>query len=353
MKPELPSISIKFMPNINIESIIEKNQADVSVINEEYKAIKGTSASRVTKSISFTAHELDVINSFLKENNMTIGDFIKIALFNDGAFNESFLAATAIQKKMDISFTKINPGTWTYNYKNNFDNFEIQLSQDIAYNHSKRKPKSIFFTMPMECRIQTHIDAKGFPSFSSFVKKALIAYKVYSEALGNVVLSGIHATKGQSKSKKVDVDKRSAMAKPISASLNPREYLLYTKYNDAAKERYDITLALVIKFMLIEKSIITNTLQQKNSPKNKEKKSKFDLFTKDLFNNKVPVDFTGGELTILTENIGNKKNVSISFNDSNFYELTDYMKKNNITFSKLISDYLHLSNISRAKEYKN
>ena len=153
MKPELPSISIKFMPKINIESIIEKNQADVSLINEEYKAIKGTSASRVTKSISFTTHELDVINSFLKENNMTIGDFIKIALFNDGAFDESFLAATAIQKKMDISFSDIDINKWTFNYKDNFKNFEVQLSQDVAYNSSKRKPKSIFFTMPMEHKI--------------------------------------------------------------------------------------------------------------------------------------------------------------------------------------------------------
>ena len=353
MKPTLPQISVKSMPKVRVESIIEKNQTGVSLINEEYKAVKGTSSSRVTKSISFTTHELDVINSFLKENTITIGDFIKVALYRDGAFDESFLAATAIQKKMDISFTGIDTDTWSFNYKNDFKNFEIQLSQDVAYNASKRKPKSIFFTMPMFNRVQTYLDEKGFPSFSSFVKKALIEYKVYSEALGNTVLSGLHTTKGQGQSKKVDPDKRTALAKPLSASLKPREYLLYTKYNDVAKERYDITLALVIKFMLIEKNIITNTLQQKNSPENEEKKSKFDLFTEDLFNNKVPVDITGKDLTTLTENIGNKKNISISFNESNFYELTDYIQENNITFSKLVSNYLHLDDISKMKVHRD
>lgn len=351
MKPSLPSISTKTMPKISINSVIEKNQEIVASINEEYKALKGTASGRVTKSISFSTHELDIINAFLKENSITIGDFIKMAFYRDGAFDESFLAATSIQKKMDISFTNINTERWSYNYKDDFKNFEVQLSQDIAYNNSARKAKSLFLTAPMEQRIQTHLDNKEFPSFSAFVKKALIEYQVYSKELGNVVLSGVHTTKGQAKTKKIDISKRSAVAKPLSAPLNAREYLLYKKYNNIAKEQYKISLALVVKFMLIEKNIITDTLQQKNSPKNKDKKARFDLFIEDLFNNKVPIDITEKDLNILINNTGNKKNISISFNDDNFYELTDYMKENNITFAKLVSDYLHLNDISSAKEY--
>ncbi len=351
MKPSLPSISTKKMPRVNINSVIEKNQEIISLINEEYKALKGTASGRVTKSISFSRHELDVINAFLKENSITIGDFIRIAFYRDGALDESFLAATSIQKKMDISFTNINTDKWTYNYKNDFKNFEVQLSQDIAYNNSDRKPKSLFLTAPMEQRIQTHLDNKEFPSFSAFVKKALVEYEVYSKELGNVVLSNIHTIKGQAKTKKIDITKRSAVAKPLSAPLNPREHLLYKKYNNVAKEQYKISLALAIKFMLIEKSIITDTLQQKNSPKNIDNKARFDLFLEDLFNNKVPIDITEEDLNILTNNTGNKKNISISFSESNFYELTDYMRKNSITFSKLISDYLHLDDISKRKEY--
>lgn len=348
MRSEIPIISTKKPSRIDLEIIIERDlHGEVSKVNQEYKEVKRTADARVTKSVSFTEHELNVINAFLQENKMSIGDFIRLAFYRDGAFDNAFIAATSIQKRMNIDFTEINPDEWTFNFKNNFKNFEIPLSQDLAYNSSKRKPKSLFVLDVMERRMQKHLDKRGFPSFSSFVKVALATYSVYSEALSNVALSALHTTKTQAKSKKMKNTDRKEAAKPISGALHPQYHLIYTKYNEIAKELYaGITLALVIKFMMIEKGIITDTLLEKNSPRNPAKKQLVDLFLEDIHKNRIILDFTEDEKKVLKDRNGLRKNITISFSAENFYELKEYISKEGITFPEILIEWLQLEEIN-------
>lgn len=347
MRPELPTISINKPQKLNINDIIKKDEnGEVSKINEEYKAVKRTVDARVTKSVSFTQHELNVINGFLDENKISIGDFIRLAFYRDGAFEDAFLAATNIQKRMDIDFIKIDPKSWTFNYKNNFKNFEIPLSQDLAYNSSKRKPKSLFLLDVMDRRVQKHLDERDFPSFSSFVKIALVEYGVYSNVLGAVALANLHTTKSQAKSKKVKSKDRKEAAKPLSGAIPPSAHLLYTKYNEIAKELYGgITLALVVKFIMIDKGIITDTLLEKNSPRNPLKKQLVESFLDNLENHRITLDFTEDEKKVLEDENGLKKNITISFNASNFYELKNYLRDKEVTFSELIMEWLQLGSV--------
>lgn len=81
-------------------------------------------------------------------------------------------------------------------------------------------------------------------------------------------------------------------------------------------------------------------------------KESYTKFIKDLHSNKVPVTMTGEELNIIIDKIGKKKNVSISFGVENHKEIVAHMKNKGILFSKIISDFLHLDNISNMKEYR-
>ena len=201
MRKDIPEISTKQHTELDTAAVIENNQNEVSKVNDEYKNIKGTAAARITKSISFTEHEASIINAFLKENHInSIADFIKMALYRAGAFSDAFLLATAMQKKMDINFTKLEPAKWTFNYKNTFYNFEVPFSQEFAYSSSKRNPKPLFLTRPMNNQAQAYLRVKG---FSAFVKKALVQYKVYSEALGDVVLASVHVANSQNREKQI------------------------------------------------------------------------------------------------------------------------------------------------------
>ena len=171
-------------------------------------------------------------------------------------------------------------------------------------------------------------------------------YGVYSNVLGAVALANLHTTKSQAKSKKVKSKDRKEAAKPLSGAIPPSAHLLYTKYNEIAKELYGgITLALVVKFIMIDKGIITDTLLEKNSPRNPLKKQLVESFLDNLENHRITLDFTEDEKKVLEDENGLKKNITISFNASNFYELKNYLRDKEVTFSELIMEWLQLGSV--------
>lgn len=335
----IPKMSISQAPvfkDVEYEKIKvfqENNPEFIENFSAKWESLKDNGSSMVIKSLSLTEFEQNILSEYCKLNSISVGTFIRMAFYFDGAFSSEFLSGLVKQKRITLSFAELDPKGLISPDHDDYN----KKSAESTFKNSSVSVKSIPIPVMLLESMNEHIVNNKYPSWTGFVRLALLSYNVLPSIFAGVIHNSLHNMKIDTK---VKVTKTNSVT--IATSTPQVDHFLWNKLNDFTSKKYKLKASMYFKMLLFKNGIITEDFIGKNSMQNPLIKDKLHSITSAV---EGDVDYPG--LTISKDDIKKysemtpNKNVSVSLSTANAAELRDYLSKEKIKLYGLFDKYIY------------
>lgn len=320
-----------------IEVFQKNNPLVIERFSTKWNALKSNGSSMVIKSLSLTAFEQKLLAEYCSINSMSVGTFIRMAFYNDGAFSIPFLSGFVAQKRITLDFAQIDTSALVkIEYSNSLKTQKKMLN---SFKNSPVVVKSIPVPIMLLKAMSDHLLFRKYPSWTGFVRLALLTYGVLPSFFTEPIHNSLHLIKMNTPLK---VTKTNSVT--LSASTPQLDYFLWNKLNEFSKKKYNISASMYFKMILFSKGIISEDFVGKNSMTNSINLDKMHSISSAISGDpKFPGLVISNTDIDAYKDLKPNKNVSISLSAANAAELQSYLKKHNKKLYDLFEENIYSS----------
>lgn len=220
----------------------------------EYRKVFIQNKAKVNRLLTVRQIENEVLDDFLKENDIKISELCILLFYRDGAVNEELLTA------YDLSFSRVkldflNRNDFTYEYKQKYN--KVDFAKLFA--EQKVKTRNLKLRTLIDLEIRKYYTKKGFTSFQEYMKNLFNAFGLYPEGMFEEVKRRISTQK--KRYEKFDeftaISKAEKELYPASFTVSKYEKVMLINPFVEYLKRRGLSISKLVRFELMENRLIS------------------------------------------------------------------------------------------------
>lgn len=309
------------------------NPIEMKKFTEQWLSSKQEGSSTVTKSLSLTLYEMNLVTEFCKNNSVSVGTLIRVLFLRDGAFPIEFLAGISQQKRMNIDFVELLQENIILSTTASFGADPVKEIKESGF-----KVKSIPIPVVIMSHMNKWISANKYPSWTGFIRLNLLKMGVIPSILQDHIESSLHEIQQDDVAK---VTKQNSAS--ISLSVTQLNQFLWKSLNSFSKNKYNISAGMYFKIVLEKDGIISDELKGKN-----KLSIPFSIDKLNSVQSAIEQDKNFPGLSLSRENFDKyssltpNKNISISISKKNLQSVLDFSDGDDVGLAGLLNKYIFL-----------
>jgi len=223
--------------------------------NEELYGVRGKNIAKITKSITLTTFEKEILDAFCAENSTKLPDIARCIFWRDGAIPDALIIALSKEKLVTLNFLSLK--NFTFNYLSNY--ITLDEGEYQSRMNEKAKTYSIQDRSLIVKSVEKHYPSKGFETYSSYIKIGLISLGIFPKNMIHLIYNNFRSGKKETD----NLQKTKAINKinsiKISISMLPLEQSLFNELKKSLSDA-GLTFSMIVKYRLIQMKIIDKNL---------------------------------------------------------------------------------------------